>query len=165
MPDPNLDYAAIHQNVEKKLARLKRNYRIGFFIAHLLFFMVSALLVLRTLQASPELREVLIYNNSSHSVIIFAPALMWGMVLLFHAATLYFETNAGEKAIREQLLMREIGDDILRLGQRESLEKPKRRVAESTAMRLSDDGELVSADDQHLDQTDYNAHTHRASTI
>lgn len=148
MSDQNLDYAAIRRNIDKKVARQKWNYRIGFFIAHLLFYIVSLLIMWRTVALDP---------------LAIVPAIMWGMVLLFHVASLYFESSAGEKAIRKQLLMREVGDDILKMGNLDdaTLEKPKRSAASiAKRLRLSDDGELVPAnDDLHLPHADYTART------
>ena len=149
MSDQNLDYAAIRRKIERKLVRQKWNYRIGFFIAHLLFYIVSLLLVVRTVQSSAQLRAIPLSTGSDLSALVIVPAILWGMVLLFHVASLYFESSMGEKAIRKQLLMREVGDDILKMGNLDdaTLEKPKRHAAAADAnrLRLSDDGELVKS--------------------
>ena len=160
MSDQNLDYAAIRRKIERKLVRQKWNYRIGFFIAHLLFYIVSLLLVVRTVQSSAQLRAIPLSTGSDLSALVIVPAILWGMVLLFHVASLYFESSMGEKAMRKQLLMREVGDDILKMGNLgdATLEKPKRSAAtNANHLRLSDDGELVPAnDEQGLAQPDYN---------
>jgi hypothetical protein len=169
MSDQNLDYAAISRNVEKRLARQKWQYRIGFFVAHALFFVVAMLVVLRTVAIDPQLRDVLYNSGSGASIIVFLPFILWTAVLLFHVASLYFESSAGEKVIRKQLLMHEVGEDMLRKGYLGDgmVEKPKRRAAEleTKRMQLSDDGELVSVDDeQHLEQPDYSVRSKHAGS-
>jgi hypothetical protein len=68
-----------------------------------------------------------------------------------HMAALFSESGVADKQMREKLLMREVGEEILRKGLMEEgmLEKPKRRAAalEADRVRLSDDGEFVPVDD------------------
>jgi hypothetical protein len=150
MADQNLDYAAIRNSVEKGIQRQKWNYRIAFFVAHLLFFVIAMLAVWLTLTNDTQLSDFLF--DSGRSAIVIVPATLWATVLLFHVASLYFETRMGEKAIREQVLMREVGEDILRRAIEDDgvSEKPKRH-----GTRLSDDGELID-EDERIEQGDYN---------
>lgn len=63
----------------------------------------------------------------------------WFCALLFQAISLFFDTKAGENSIRNQIIMREFGTDLLRMVEEQTgaeEEKPKR------AMELTDDGEL-----------------------
>ena len=167
MSDQNLDYTAIRRNVEKSLYRQKWIYRIVFFVAHVLFFVVAMLAVWGTVATDSQLRGVLFNNESGAAVIVILPTILWTAVILFHVASLFFESGAGEKAIRERLLMREAGEEILRKGLVDEgmLEKPKRRapVLEAEHVRLSDDGELIAVDeDERIEQRDYNARTNHA---
>jgi hypothetical protein len=141
MSEQNLD--AIRSRVEQGLSRQKWNYRIAFFVAHVMFFVVAMVAVWGTVANNSQLRGILFNSESGAAIIVLVPTILWAAVLLFHIASLYFETRAGEKAIREQLLMREVGKDILRYA--EMSEKPKRREGERA--RLSDDGELVPVDE------------------
>lgn len=166
MSDQNLDYAAIRRNVEKRLRRQKWNYRIVFFVMHLLFFLVTMLVVWGVVAANSQLADTLFNNESGAAVIVILPTIMWAAVILFHVASLYIETGAGEKNMREKLLMREAGEEILRMGlvDEGTSEKPKRRARELEAepVRLSDDGEWISADDdEHIEQTDYKARANK----
>jgi hypothetical protein len=165
MSEQNLDYAAIRSNVEKGLRRQKWLYRVVFFVAHLLFFVVSMLAVWGTVAADSQLQSALFQSGAG--IIVILPTILWTAVLLFHAAALYFESGMGEQAIRERLLMREVGEGILRQGRMDKgmSEKPKRHDAGSEAapMRLSDDGELI--EEQLFEHGSYDARTnHTASS-
>jgi hypothetical protein len=163
MSDQNRDYAAIRRKVEAGVARQKWNYRIVFFVMHLIFYVVTMLAVWGTVAGNPQLRSVLFDNESGAKLIVLLPTFMWAAVILFHVASLYIETSAGEKAIRERFLMREVGEEILRKGlEDEALaEKPKRH-GEALRELLSDDGELIPIDeDEGIEQSDYDARNHR----
>jgi len=84
-------------------------------------------------------------------------------VILCHGALLYTESDTAEKVMREQILMRELGEEILRKGLVDAgmAEKPKRR-AEALHELLSDDGELIPVDDdESLEERDYSPRTNR----
>jgi hypothetical protein len=165
MSDPNLDYAAIRSKVEKGVQRQKWFYRIVFFAMHLLFFGVAMVGIWGTLLANEQLRDLLFNNQSGASLIVILPTIMWASVILFHLASLYIESGVAEKVIRERLLMREVGEDILRKGLEGLSEKPKRRTARLDIERvLSSDGELISDEDEPADQDDYQTRTRRAGS-
>jgi hypothetical protein len=158
MSDQNLDYQAIRRSVEKNLSRQKWMYRFTFLAMHFIFFAATMIAVWGTVATDTQLREVLFNTESGASVVVILPTIMWAFVFLFHVASIYFESKAGEKAIRDQLLIREVGKDILRKGDESEamLEKPKRLS--------SYDGELLSIDeDERIDQNDYNARTNHKS--
>lgn len=167
MSDQNLDYAAIRHNVEKNLQRQKWSYRIIFFAMHMLFYLVTMLAVWGTVATDAQLRTVLFNNESGAGVIVILPTILWAAVILFHVASLYTESASGEKTIRERLLLREAGEEILRKGLMDEglAEKPKRHASlyEAEHVRLSDDGEQLLADeDERIEQVDYNARTNQA---
>src|SRR5262245_11860169 len=116
MPDQNLDYATIRRNIDQSLQRQKWMYRFIFFGMHVLFFVVSMLFVSGTVLPNAQLRAALFDNGSAASVIVILPTILWAVVLLFHLASLYTESGEAEKAMREKLLMREVGEEILRKG-------------------------------------------------
>jgi hypothetical protein len=161
MSNQNLDYAAIRSSVEKRVTRQKWIYRILFFVMHLLFFVGTMLVVWGTVAADAQLRAVLFAEGSGAPVLLLVPTIMWAMVLLFHVASLYIESAAGEKAMRERLLMREVGEEILRKGLVEEgmLEKPKRRTAAPNAHYVlsADDGELVPVDEDERIERSHHA--------
>ncbi len=136
------DYAAIRRNIEKRVAHQKKTYRNLFFVMHLIFYVVTMVIVWGIVASDSLLRDVLFNSAPGAGAIVILPTILWTAVLLFHIASLYFESGAGEKAIREQFFMREVGEEIVRKGlmDEEPSEKPKRREAEYA--RLSDDGEL-----------------------
>src|SRR5260221_13683047 len=107
MSDQNLDFATIWRNVEKGVYRQKWMYRSIFFVVHLLLFVVSMVAVWGTLAADSQLREVLLNNGWRAAIIVILPTILWALVILCHVAAIFIETSAGEKTMREQLLMRE----------------------------------------------------------
>jgi hypothetical protein len=163
MSDPNGNYAAIRQTVEKKIVRQKWLYRVLFFVVHLIFYGVTMAAVWGTMAADTQLRDLLFNNQPGAAAIVLLPTILWTLVVLFHVASLYFESSAGEKAIRERVLLREVGEEMLRKGlvDEQLSEKPKRRADgwETERARLSDDGEIIPVDgDERFDHV----RTHRA---
>ena len=151
MSDASLDYATIRSSVEKKLYRQKWSYRLVFFVMHLLFFAISMLMVWGTVASDAALRTMLIDSRTGAAVVVLVPTIMWAFVLLFHVASLFIESGAGEKAMRQRLFMREVGEDILKgMADEAMLEKPKRRSAALADERAltSDDGELLLGDEE-----------------
>ena len=148
MSEQNLDYAAIRRNVEQGIQRQKAAYRMIFFLTHLIVFMVAMVGAWGTVLAHSQLRELLFNGEPGAGAIILLPTILWAFVILCHMAALYTESDAAEKAMREKLLMREVGEDILRQGLADegAMEKPKRR-APAKHLRLSGDGELIPVDD------------------
>jgi uncharacterized protein YpuA (DUF1002 family) len=165
MSDQNLDYEAIRGDVEKRLSRQKWFYRIIFLAMHILMFALAMIAVWGTLSSNPQLRAMLFDNESGASVIVILPTILWAMAILYHAASLYFESSRGENAIRKHLIMRRVGDDILQQSTEDILEKPKRRraVTETEHLRLSDDGELIAVRDDAA-VSDDKAHTNHVAS-
>jgi hypothetical protein len=162
MSDQNLDLAAIRGKVEKGLMRQKWIYRITFFLVHLLFYVLAMVGVWGTVSADAQVRDALFTSGSGMTIIVILPTILWTAVLLFHVASLFVESGVGQKAVRERLLMREVGEDILRkaLVEEGLAEKPKRRAQalEDRPVILSDDGELVAVDEtEPLEQSGYPA--------
>jgi hypothetical protein len=165
MFDQDREDATLRHRVEKGVSRQKWMYRIIFFLMHILFYAVSMLVVWGTLGSNPALRDFLFNGDAGGSVIVTLPTIMWAAVILFHAASLITESSAGEKAIREKLLMREVGEEFLRraIVDDTALEKPKRRSEswDSERARLSDDGELIAVDEHDdIEERDQRARTH-----
>src|SRR5690349_14476396 len=98
MSDQDLDHAAIRRNVEKSLQRTKWSYRIIFFAMHLIFFAATMIAIWGTVATDSQLRDVLFSAESGASVVVILPTILWAFALLFHVASLYFESAAGEKA-------------------------------------------------------------------
>ena len=146
MADQNRDYAALRRRVEHSLKRQKQLYRLIFFGTHLVFFLISMAIVWGVVLTDSQLRQLLFSSGTAASAVVIVPTILWAVVILFHIASLYTETSTAEKAMREQLLMREIGEDILRQGRRDQkiAEKPKRGAAleEAEHSITRDDGEL-----------------------
>lgn len=154
MPDQSRDHAELRHKVEKSVAQQKWNYRITFFVMHLIFYLTAMLMVWGIVLTNPEVGNALFSSGTAAPTIVLLPTLLWGVVVFFHAAALYLETSAAEKSIRKRLLMRELGEELLResLADNDLPEKPKRLATtqEVGYSRLSDDGELIADDDDAL---------------
>jgi hypothetical protein len=169
MSDQDRDYAAIRRSVETNVSRQRWLYRLTFFLAHLIFYAVTMLAVWGTIGADSQLRAILFESGSRAAVVVLLPTILWAAVILFHAASLFFESGAGEKVIREQLLRREVGEEIMRRGRiaEELLEKPKRRATavEAEHRLWSDDSGIDPVDeDEYLEQRGYNARSNRTGS-
>lgn len=151
MSEQGRDYAAIRRSVEQGVNRQKWTYRLIFLGMHLLFFAVAMFAVWGTVIADSQLRAALFEHGAGGAVIVILPTILWVVVLLCHAAALFTETAASERVMRERLLRRELGEDLLQkaLEDQSILEKPKRHPSASDAGRvqLSEDGELIPLDD------------------
>ena len=157
MSDQNRDYAAIQRNIEAGIARQRKNYRMIFFGMHLIVYVVTMLAVWGTVAANVQLYEVLFNSQAGAGAIVLLPTILWAFVILCHGALLYTESDTAEKVMREQLLMRELGEEILQKGLVDAgmVEKPKRR-SEALRELLSDDGELLPVDDDEgFEERDY----------
>lgn len=169
MSDQNRDYAAIRDNIEKGVVRERQNYRRIFFGMHLIVYMVTMVAVWGTVAANAQLYQILFNGQAGAGAIVIVPTILWAFVILCHVALLFTESDAAEKVMREKLLMRELGEEILRKGLADEgmAEKPKRRAAAAEVARtmLSDDGELIPADDDEaLEQPDYNPRANRVGS-
>jgi len=137
MSQNDLDYRAIRQAVEAGLKRQKFRGRIGFLlgsVAMFIAFMVVAWIVFPSVDTTGSFSQD---GFAVGSMIMLTMG--WFASLMFQAASLYFDTKAGENQIRERLVAREINREMMRLGEDGAgfQEKAKR------VMRLSDDGEIV----------------------
>jgi hypothetical protein len=171
MSDQNRDYEAIRDNIEKGVTRERQNYRRIFFGMHLIVYVVTMVVVWGTVVTNAQLYQILFNGQAGAGAgaIVIVPTILWAFVILCHLALLYTESDTAEKVMRERLLMRELGEEILRKGLADEgmAEKPKRRAAVSEVARamLSDDGELIPADDdEDLEHNDYNARANRVGS-
>jgi hypothetical protein len=118
MSDQNRDYAAIRDNIEKGVTRERQNYRRIFFGMHLIVYVVTMVVVWGTVAANAQLYQILFNGQAGAGAgaIVIVPTILWAFVILCHVALLYTESDTAGKVMRERLLMRELGEDILRKG-------------------------------------------------
>ncbi|HRE49585.1 MAG TPA: hypothetical protein PLD47_17805 [Aggregatilineales bacterium] len=158
MSEQDLDQFALRENVEIAVQKQKRLYRMIFFAVHAVFYFVSMFVVWRTVSMSSIVADVFSRESSEASLIVLVPTLMWSVVILFHIASLYFESKVGEKKLREQLLIRELGKTFLYKGTTDLVrrEKVKRELAHGEfSVRISDDGELITEETSGLKARHY----------
>ncbi len=147
MSDNELDYTRIRQNVEQSLKKQKRNTRIGFFIANLIMFVIFMAISWGVALTNPEFGQMAVSKSDSPLMLmLILPTLGWAMGLFFNLMAILMDLGVMDKSMRERLVMREIGEELLRKGMTDlDAEKPKRRLAETEIgdVALSDDGELI----------------------
>jgi hypothetical protein len=154
MPDRDLDYEAIRRNVEKGVQDQRQFYRRLFFGINLTIYLVTMLIVWGVAVFNAQTGSGLYDGRLAEAAIVLLPTVMWGFVILCHAALLYTESATAEKTMREQVLARELGEEILRTATSyDDREKPKRDNATSLSeqIALTDDGELVYAEESGID--------------
>lgn len=137
MSQDQIDYRAIRQAVEAGLKKQKFRSRIGFLIGSIVMF-ISFVVVAWVLFPSVDSTNSFAKDGFAVGSMIML-TMGWFASLMFQAASLIFDTKAGENQIREKLVAREINREMLRLGEDPVAyqEKAKR------VMRLSDDGEIL----------------------
>ncbi len=69
----------------------------------------------------------------------------WLMSLIFHGVSVFLNTKMGEQQIRDKVIARELGRELLHLGPDEEPYEKRKRM-----MQLADDGEMreVDADEE-----------------
>lgn len=141
---PELDYRAIRTRVNEGLKKQKFRARLTFFLVSLFMFLVfvfiGVFMIAGQSQVSPVPVGSVIADASSSSGAAGGAMLMfimgWLTSIMFQGISLFFDTKAGEDSMRERLVAREIGKEMMQMGTDEVEEKRKHM------MRLSDDGEL-----------------------
>jgi hypothetical protein len=145
----DLDYAAIRRVVEKGIADKRRFYRKLFFRIHILFYLATMFIMWGIVIVNSQSGNSLYDGRFGEAAIVILPTVMWGFAVLCHAAALYIESSAGERALREKILTETLGEEIRRLDIYQIVDKPKRNNSpmETDRLVLTDDGELVYADE------------------
>jgi len=131
MAQNQIDYKAVNRRVEEGLKRRKTGARWVFFIVSL--FMVILFSVIGFGIAASQ--GVLSNEDVTGAMVMLT---MGGfMSVMFQFISLMLETKAGEANMRERLIARELGEEMLRMGLEEDVEQKRKR-----RMRLASDGEL-----------------------
>ena len=138
---PELDYRAIRTRVNEGLKKQKFRTRLALFIVSLITFIIFMAIgwgiFLSNGGADMQIINETTGRMNSPLVGAMIIASMSGfMGALFQGIGLVLDTKAGEDSMRERLVAREIGKEMMQMGADEADEKRKHM------MRLSDDGEL-----------------------
>ncbi|MBX3066560.1 MAG: 2TM domain-containing protein [Anaerolineae bacterium] len=144
MSEPQLDYQAIQKRVRERVNKRKELYmHAGVYVTvNAIIFLVW--LVLRSMPVNAlgaEFSDVM--QTMRDFPIPLVVVVGWGIGLAIHAMVAYMETNVFD-GMQEREMEREIERERARYY---ATEKPKR----SEEMRLSDDGEIVPADEDQAE--------------
>lgn len=148
-----IDYDELRTKVEAGLQRQKKNARVIFFIVNLmmlaLFTGISA-----TIAEGNEAIAAAFADNQNLAVLLMLPYMGWIMGLVFQGISLALDSAASDKQLRGQIIARELGEQMLKLG--EKSEKAKRNLVDDNLtdgeMVIGDDGELKYFDDERSQQ-------------
>jgi hypothetical protein len=140
-PD-NIDYQAVRRQVEAQMQRQKRGGRITFAVVSVLLFILFSTIVITMLFYRGE--------NLSNTT-VGALAMLWAgwlTTIIFHIISPLLDTKSAEDNMRERLIARAIGAQLLRQPETEPGEKRKHTFA------LSDDGEIEVVEPQDAQDAD-----------
>jgi hypothetical protein len=139
---PERDYHAIRTRVNEGLKKQKFRARLAFFLVSLFMFLLFVFIsVFMITGLSTDVSTVVGTSETISSSGAAGGALLmftmgWLTSIMFQGISLFFDTKAGEDSMRERLVAREIGKEMMRMGGDELEEKRKHML------RLGDDGEL-----------------------
>lgn len=136
-----IDYRAVRQRVEEGVQKQKKVARWIFLGVSIFMFILFLVIAWGMYLGSsrPQLSD----DPTTGAMIMLSVG--WGATILFHFATLMFDTKFGEQSIRDRVIARELGRELLQMDDEESREKRKH------IMRLTDDGELEAVTDEFVE--------------
>lgn len=146
----NLDYQNIRDQVEAEVKRRKVIGRWTMFGVHVLIFVLFLIISWALVLANPDYSALLTGEDSPLLGAMLMLSIGWGTGIFMHGMSLFMDSGAAERQMRNQAITRAVGQEILERAAAEA-EKPKRRLqhelAEDSAediVELSDDGELIA---------------------
>jgi hypothetical protein len=131
MSQDQIDYKAVRRRVEEGVEKQKRNTRATF-LALSVFFMLMFSLI-----AFGILSEGNLTGNEDAIAAVVVTSIAGFMGSLFQFVSLFLDTKSGEASMREKLIARELGEEMLKMGSEDDVQQKEKR-----AMRLAADGEL-----------------------
>jgi hypothetical protein len=127
-----IDYRAVRQRVEAGVKKQKMMARVICFVVSLVMFILFLVIAWSMYVGNTGVAG----NTDATTGAMIMLSAGWGSSVLFQFVLLLFDTKIGEQSIRERVTGRELGRELLNLGEEEPDEKRKQM------MRLTDDGEL-----------------------
>ncbi|MFN8374849.1 MAG: hypothetical protein U0694_18460 [Anaerolineae bacterium] len=137
MAQDQIDYKAVRRRVEEGLKRRKTAARWVFFIVSLFMVILFSIIGFGIAASQGAL------NNEDVAGAMVMLAMGGFMSVMFQFISLILETKAGEANMRERLIARELGEEMLRMGTDEDVREKRKRV-----MRIASDGELEEIVDE-----------------
>ncbi|NWF71232.1 MAG: hypothetical protein HXY40_19295 [Chloroflexi bacterium] len=137
MAQDQIDYRAVLRRVEEGIKKQKTTTRAFFLASSFTLYTIFMLIGWGIAREA----GVLVNEDAVSAMVMLSVAGF--MSLLFQFISVMLETKAGEASIRERLIARELGEEMLRLGMEDEAQDKRKRV-----MRLSSDGELAEIVDE-----------------
>jgi hypothetical protein len=146
-----IDVPRLRKAITRELEQSRRRNRIGLFIGHLILAIVFNIILLGVALTNQEFMKLLTIKESPLALLLIYPPLLGAFGLMFHGISTFGNLNKINSQSQTAAIMRAFSQEILEGGEDEGAEyeKPKRRAqkAESGTVQLTDDGELIAADD------------------
>src|SRR5262249_11223447 len=138
-----INYDEVRRRVEEGLKAEKHKSRVGFFVGNLVMFLTFMAICWIVALSNPVFSDAIKGNDSPFPVILILPTIGWGFGIFFHLMTLLVERGNMERNLREKVIMREMGNEIMQEYRQQYGEKPKNRVKEpdEQPITISDEGE------------------------
>ncbi len=134
----------LRRRVEEQVRVDRRNSRIGMFIANLMMFIFFMAVTWGTALSQPVFQAALNDSHSQLMTILILPTIGWGTALFFHLLAMLMDFGIMDRQFRDRAIAKALREEIFQ----DSSEKAKRQMPEGIEnVRLSDDGELLPAED------------------
>lgn len=136
-----IDYRAVRRRVESSVKKQKHLTNLFLFalnvFLYVLFMLIAYGIYLSGDGASLSDLFAETSNNDSTLGALVMLSTGWFVSLIFHAVTVFMNTKMGEQQLRDKVIARELGKELLHLdAEEEPFEKRKRML------QVADDGEL-----------------------
>lgn len=151
----HLDYEALNEQVNRAVNRRRMAAKVVFFVLSLFMFVLFMIIGWgMVLSGNAEGAISALGSGDANPVFggMFMLSMGWLTTLVFQGLALIFDTPAGEKSIRREVVSQQVGEQLLQ--QMGAGEKPKRddaadRLAHADEMvELTEDGELIPLEEQ-----------------
>lgn len=136
-----IDYRAVRQRVEEGVQKQKKFARWTFLGVSTFLFMLFLIIAWGMYLGTGTAQ----FNDDPTTGAMIMLSVGWGTTILFQLVSLFFDTKIGEQSMRDRVITRELGRELLQMGEDEMSEKRKH------IMRLTDDGELEAAADEFVE--------------
>ncbi|MBC8170626.1 MAG: hypothetical protein H7X77_03105 [Anaerolineae bacterium] len=145
-----IDYDELRTKVEAGVQRQKNIARYTFFGINILMFVIFTIISFAIAGSNPDIRQALERSEDIWALLML-PYMGWIMAIVFQGISLVMDSGITDKQIRGQIIAREFGEEMLKIGEQQS-EKAKRNLEDEAAgggeMVIGDDGELKYIDDE-----------------
>jgi uncharacterized membrane protein len=136
------DLRALHERVEQEMQKQISASKVVFFLISGFLFLIFGLISLFTLE------DIALPDQAVGALIMLGVG--WGLSVMFQGISLAMESETSKKSMRNSIISRQIGGELLSLlVDQEEKEKPKREMTVGADGELEEvAGDLLTEEDQ-----------------